>query len=79
MTSFLAPQNHAHKRKHEPTAIQEVKFDKHIYGKKRKDDKTSTRTASKEMGAPSKQQLIFKKVKNVEENTGKRIGFSYII
>ena len=72
------------KRKHEPTAIQEVKFEKHIYGKKRKDDKTSTKTASKEMGAPNKQQqidfqLIFKKVKNAEEKTGKKIGLSYII
>lgn len=75
MTSSLAPQNHAFgtvpsKRKHGPTAIQEVKFEKHVYdkkkerfekhvyGKKRKDCKTSTKTASKEMGTPNKQRHI---------------------
>lgn len=68
------------KRKHEATAIQEEKFEKHIYSKTRKDDKT----ASKEMGAPNKQQhndfqLIFKKVKNAGEKTGKKIWLSYII
>ena len=68
------------KRKHEATTIQEEQFEKYFYGKKRKDDKT----ASKEMGAPNKQQhidfqLIFKKVKNAEEKTGKKIGLSYII
>ena len=85
MTSFLAPQNHALGMFQVKEIMKQQLFKKKslksIYMvKKRKDDKT----ASKEMGAPNKQQhidfqLIFKKVNNAEEKTGKKIGLSYII
>ena len=74
------------KWKQEPTAIQELKFEKHVYGKKRKDWKASTNTAPKEVGAPHRQRhsadfkLIFEKIKNTEEkNTRKKIVSLIII
>lgn len=68
------------KRKQEPTPIQEVKFEKHVYDKKRKDGKASTNTAPKEVGATHRKQhsvdfkLILEKIKNTEEKTGKNLG-----
>ena len=60
--------------KQERTAIQELKFEKHVtLWQKRKDWKASTNTAPKEVGAPHRQQhsanfkLSFGKIKNTEE------------
>ena len=56
-----------------------------LYGKKRKDWKTSTNTAPKEVGAPHRQQhsanfkLVFEKIKNTEKKKEKKLGSLIII
>ena len=43
------------KRKKKPTVIQEVEFEKHVSGKKRKDGKASANITPKELGTSHKQ------------------------
>ena len=70
------------KRKQEPTIIQDIKFQKHVYGKKVKAPEAhpSPKVAvSQSLKTNHDYNSIFEKVKSTELKTGKKIGLSYII
>ena len=70
------------KRKLELTTIQSVKFEKHILGKEERERKASIEVTGKseyhQQTKDDSEQLL-RKVREVEQKTGKKIGLSFII
>ena len=66
------------KRKQEPSTIQGVNFQKHVYGKESKAPRAPTPPVAVSQSV-NDFESIFEKIKNTETKTGKKIGLSYII
>ena len=66
------------KRKQEPSTIQGVNFQKHVYGKESKAPRAPTPPVAVSQRV-NDFESIFEKIKNTETKTGKKIGLSYII
>ena len=66
------------KRRQEPSTIQGVNFQKHVYGKESKAPRAPTPPVAVSQSV-NDFESIFEKIKNTETKTRKKIGLSYII
>lgn len=73
-----SPWNVPKKRKQEPSTIQGVNFQKHVYGKESKAPRAPTPPVAVSQSV-NDFESIFEKIKNTETKTRKKIGLSYII